>query len=333
MTKSVYHFSAEKMRTLFGNTFSEFAKQRLSGLTPSQIVDETFFKPAQNAIGNTGSDAVLNASLNPVSPCHVLAFPAPESIGAKQEGGSWTNMPADGDFLSVPKEAVLETMRALYDWTVSGYKQAPELKSTGALKQSFWTANLGKAAYLAVPLLHVHHLMVFDEETHDRFKEHDPDTGRFIRPLEVGPEFLLRRAFEDKHGADAVGQLQQVTDFISISDMPDLPKDITITRPARVKVNDFAIEFTIPERHITADDIQAMTETAYDVQKHLSQHGVAGYTMVMDTTALQKPDGCEGQNLSMYFVAHMQGDPEWLRGGFVYTAQKYTAPNMQDLML
>ena len=334
MSHPVCHYSDQKMHEIFGCRFEEYVQQGSDQTDPGQIIDRAFFKPAEFAVHRTDDGGVLNASLNPVAPCHVLAFPSPETTGTRHENGEWRNIPGDGDFLSISKNAVAAAFHALFDWTVSGFYSAPEMHGMAGLKQSFWTANLGRSARLAVPWLHIHHLMTFEESAYTQFQKHDPRTARFIRPINVRPETLLRQAYDDKHGYKSIDNLQRNTPFISVPDNQERPDSITVTRPQHVKTNDFAVELALPESGISFSDIKAMTETAYEVQRQLQPRGVTGYTMVMDSTALQRPlrDQSAGK-LSMYFVAHMNGDPEWLRGGFVYTAQKYTAPAKRDLQI
>ena len=338
--QTVYHFSTEKMREILGMTFAEFAAKRFAGNTaPEDIVDETFFKMRPYAVSNA-ADAITEASLNPVSPAHVLSFPAPEYIGAQKTDDGWTGMPEDGGFINISKEAVINTFRSLFDWTSGGYLNAPIEKprdDRSSVAQSFWTANLGRAAYLAVPLLHVHHLMAFDEGTYEAFRTVDEDTDRFIRPLvHISPEELLRQAYDDKHGTDVVKKLLSETSYIDHQDVAVNNDQIKIVRPATVKRNDFRVDLEITKDAAgnSQDDIDALISAAYDVQMRLASKGAAGFTMVMDSTAIQSPSAAKDTGkLSMYFVTHMHGDPEWLKGGFVYTAQKYTAPSMRQMKL
>ena len=342
----IYHYSPQTMVDITGGTFADFVRDRVIEKDAGEIIENTFLDFRDRSIYNS-SRAVVQASLNPVSPGHALAFPSPEMIGAsKDKRGRWHNLPEDGGFINVSKEAVWATFSELFNWTVRGYFNAPFYDEDALPTQSFWTANIGRAATLAVPLLHVHLLTLHQDDFYKKFKLIDPNTERFIRKSELSPVEIFRQAFKDKHGEDTLSKLFDRAPLISLTDTVsslNLPDGISVISPdeaRKVKKNDFAVELTVPSSDFEFElpliklKMREMISAAYDIQKMLceKENGAAGFTMVADTTALQnpsqvKPDENGNITLSMHFVTHMKDDPEWMRGGFVYTHTAYTAPS------
>jgi diadenosine tetraphosphate (Ap4A) HIT family hydrolase len=278
---------------------------------PEEIADKTFFQPCGNAIHVT-EEAILQASINPVTPFHILAFPHPDQTGGtRASNGTLQHMPKDGGMIDLPLIPVLCAFHALYEWTTQGFKSNP-LQPEGLIPaKSVWTANMGRAAALAVPYLHIHHLPIYDDEgVYDAFRSIDANPDRFIRFFTGTPESILRKQFEAEYGTALVATLHNDKTMPRLEiDEGFIPAGIDFTRENTVKPNDFSLSLLIPpDRHVSAKDLTDMVSTAYGIQKEFKKQGAGGFTMMADVTILQCP-----QTLAEKRVLVCISPPIWTR--------------------
>ncbi len=338
------HLTTEDVLNEYGVPFNEIK---------DGSVENIFMRWLDRSSYISNGAAVL-ASINPVTPHHVFMIPTPRGLDAFQdESGNFHTQPRDSYLNEMNFNERISFMGSFANWIAAEHTALTGI-DPARIKRSFMTTNEGHESLRAVKWAHAHDLILLDDEDY-----HSPDiqalgnVDNFCRIPKTDPLKLLKSAdFQSLEESGNHRKLENSTmgfsslaklfaDQVSLSSGPYIsviPYDglPSMVRPGHTAIQSFFDFDSLPINKLLCQDVlQSIEFLAGALKSEFRKVGANGFTVVMDTTALRNPEVAEKSvnehgrvPITQHIIPHPEGVP-FVKGGFVYTLQKATAPAFQ----